>query len=288
MYNDEILSIWLSEIFLPGSIRLAEIISDYDNIENLVCDLKSNKINNLLPEEINRINNIRFDYAEDIYNFCNINKIHILTLNNKSYPKRLKKIICPPTVIYCLGITESLDCESSLAIIGARHASDYSIKCADYFSKSLSKKDITIISGFANGIDTAAHNGALHNGKTIAVLGCGIMYDYPKNKSALKNAIAKNGAVISEYPPLTKPVPEFFKTRNRLISGLSDGVLVIEAGVKSGSLNTVSHALEQGKDIFVIPPTDIFNNRYKGQSLLISDGAQTVTSPDEINLSAYT
>ena len=114
------------------------------------------------------------------------------------------------------------------------------------------------------------------------------MYDYPKNKSALKNAIAKNGAVISEYPPLTKPVPEFFKTRNRLISGLSDGVLVIEAGVKSGSLNTVSHALEQGKDIFVIPPTDIFNNRYKGQSLLISDGAQTVTSPDEINLSAYT
>lgn len=285
MYSEEILSIWLTEIFLPNNIRLTEMLSEHNNIQKLVFDLRSNKIKNLLPEEADRIRKISYSYAEDINKFCNKNKIQVITLYNEKYPKRLKELLCPPLVIYCMGNEESLDSKKSLAIIGARHPSDYSVKCAEYFSKDLSENDFTIISGLANGIDSVAHNGCLNyeHGKTVAVLGSGILYDYPKNSLPLKNRISKNGAVISEYPPLKEPQPIFFKARNRLISGLSDGILVIEAGIKSGSLNTVSHGLEQGKDIYVIPPADIFNSRYKGQNLLISDGAKTVTSPHEIS-----
>ena len=118
--------------------------------------------------------------------------------------------------------------------------------------------------------------------RTVAVLGCGIDYDYPRGSGELKNIIISNGAVISEYPPLESPDRDYFTIRNRLIAGLAKAVLVVQGGVKSGSLNTASHAISQGKDVFAIPPADIFDPEYEGQSVLIRDGAIPVFDPHDI------
>ncbi|MDE6149116.1 MAG: DNA-protecting protein DprA, partial [Ruminococcus sp.] len=178
----------------------------------------------------------------------------------------------------------------SIAIIGARDADDYAISATKRISAELSAKGITIISGFARGIDSAAHQAALSSsGQTIAVLGCGIDYDYPRNSRNFKEQIAQNGAVISEYFPSSAPLPENFKVRNRIVSGLSDGILVIQAGESSGTLNTASHGLTQGKDIFVMPPHDIFSKYYKGNIGLLRDGAIPVYSSNDIlnNMARY-
>ena len=140
-----------------------------------------------------------------------------------------------------------------------------------------------MVSGFARGIDTAAHEGALAvEGSTVAVLGCGILHDYPRGTMRRKAEIAQRGAVISEYLPTSTPLAENFKVRNRLITGLADCVLVAEAGERSGSLNSAGHAANQGKELFVLPPHDIFSPSFKGQTALLEDGAQLALSPNDM------
>ena len=283
MNKNTLIWIWLSMIFPPASIRLYDIYNNYQNSEEIYKAIKEQKITNLTPDEQNVIKTIGLDKAEDILNFCRQNSISIITLESEDYPVKLMNTDCPPAVIYCLGNIQTLNAQMSAAIVGARNACSYSMECADFFAQRLAENDVLIVSGFANGIDSAAHYGAIRaGGNTAAVLGSGILYDYPKNKFQLKYEIAAHGAVISEYPPLEPAQPEYFKIRNRIISGLSDGVLVVEAGKKSGAINTVSHALEQGREVYVIPPHDIFDRSFDGQSLLIKDGAREVYSPAEI------
>ncbi len=216
---------------------------------------------------------------------CRRNNISIITPDDWYYPNSLRSISNPPSVLFALGDPAALAEKRmpAVAIIGARDCCPYSERIASHFSAQLSLHGVNIVSGFARGIDSSAHLAALGaEGTTTAVLGCGILYDYPRGTMAIKRDIAKNGLVLSEYPPTAKPAPENFKIRNRLITGLSDCVLVVEASERSGSLNSASHAAEQGKELFVVPPSDLLNPAFYGQSGLLADGATLALSPENI------
>ncbi|MBQ2581785.1 MAG: DNA-protecting protein DprA, partial [Ruminococcus sp.] len=168
-------------------------------------------------------------------------------------------------------------------IIGARDASEDSLRICSDFTRQLAAKGTVIVSGFAAGIDRCAHKACIDaHGRTIAVLGCGIGFDYPFGSLELQELIRNNGVVISEFPPLSKPVRENFPRRNRLIAALSEKLLVVQASGRSGCLNTVSHALEQGKEVYVIPPHDIRSPLYQGQCALIRDGAHIAFEPQDL------
>ena len=211
-------------------------------------------------------------------------KIEEICICEKSYPEQLKNIYNPPLRLYVLGNKEVLK-KKSIAIVGTRNATEYGKKVALQFAQSLSENGINIISGLALGIDTYAHLGTLQQrsqGKTIAVLGSGIDNIYPReNIGLVKQIIKYGGCVISEYSLETKPKKMNFPQRNRIISGLAKGVLVIEAGEKSGALITADYALEQGRDVFAIPG-NILSLTSNGTNSLIKQGAKLVTNYKEI------
>ena len=214
----------------------------------------------------------------------NKNKIKTITLEKESYPEKLKNIYNRPQTLYVLGNEELLN-EKSIAIIGCRNVSDYGLRSAYKFGYELAKKGVCIISGFARGVDTYSHMGAVAaKGKTIAVLGCGLDVIYPsENLELYKQILINNGTIVTEYPLGSKPERYHFPARNRIISGLSDGVLVVEAKEKSGTLITVEHALEQGKDVYAIPGNITSKNSY-GTNELIKEGAIPVTKIDDFNI----
>lgn len=218
------------------------------------------------------------DYAATISNL----KVEIISFLDNIYPESLKNIAYPPPLLHIRG--GLLKKNLSIAIVGARKASIYGKKVAQDMAEKLSKSDILVVSGMARGIDTYAHKGALlGRGGTIAILGSGIDVIYPReNISLYRDIIESNkGAVISEFPLGTPPFKHNFPMRNRIISGLAQGILVVEASEKSGSLITVEQGLEQGKDVFVIPG-QITNPLAKGCHKLIKEGAKLVDSIDDI------
>lgn len=210
-------------------------------------------------------------------------KVIKVDMNSKYYPERLRNIDSPPKQIYCLGNLELLNYKTNIAMIGSRNCSLYGERAAKDFAFNLAKEDVCIVSGLAKGIDSFSHIGALNaKGKTIAVLGSGLDNIYPKENIKLVESIIKNnGLVISEYPLGTKPLKHHFPARNRIISGLSDGVLVVEARKNSGTNITVDFALEQGKDVFVIPG-NIYSKTSDGTNYLITEGAIPVLSYKDI------
>lgn len=211
-------------------------------------------------------------------------QIEEIKIEDENYPKQLREIYDAPLKLYVLGNKEILS-QTGIAIVGSRKATAYGKKVALQFSKDLSKSGINIISGLALGIDTCAHLGTLHQdsvGKTIAVLGSGLDEIYPKQNIELAKQIIKSGGcIITEYPLGTKPEKLHFPQRNRIISGLSKGVLIVEASEKSGSLITADFALEQGREVFAVPG-NILNTTSVGTNNLIKQGAKLVTNYDEI------
>ena len=170
----------------------------------------------------------------------------------------------------------------AVAVVGSRFASHYGKSAAESISRDLAQEGLTIVSGMARGIDTSAHRGALSaGGRTIAVLGCGIAVNYPMENKKLKEVISSQGAVISEFPMAMSPAPSHFPMRNRIISGLSLGVVVVEASHRSGSLITARLALEQGRDVFAVPGS-IDSLRSRGTHKLIKDGAKLVEDAQDI------
>lgn len=205
-----------------------------------------------------------------------------ITISDAIYPARLKNIETPPKGIFIEGNLECLS-KPCIAIIGTRKPTLFAQNLTEKWAKILSNAGIVVISGFALGIDAAAHRGALQgDAKTIAVLGCGLQVDYPKQHQTLKQSILnQGGCIISEYPPNAPPNPRNFPHRNRIISGLSDGLLVIEAAMKSGSLITARIAVEQGKEVMAVPG-NIQNSMTKGCHWLIRQGATLVSSIEEV------
>ena len=210
-------------------------------------------------------------------------KVIKIDIESKYYPERLRNIDSPPKQLYCLGNINLLNYENNIAIIGSRDCSIYGERAAKDFSFNLAKENVCIISGLAKGIDSFAHIGTLKaKGKTIAVLGSGLDNIYPKeNIKLVHNIIKTDGLIISEYPLGTKPLKQHFPARNRIISGLSDGVLVIEARKNSGTNITVDFALEQGKEVYVIPG-NIYSKTSDGTNFMISEGAIPVLSYKDI------
>jgi DNA processing protein len=187
-----------------------------------------------------------------------------------------------PLVIYGLGDCSVINDELSIGVVGTRDASAYGIEIAQKLSYRLAQAGATIVSGGALGIDSEAHAGAmLAKGRTMAFLGCGLSCDYLKENASLRRAITRYGAVFSEYAPFATPTRQSFPIRNRLISGASLGVVVIEAGVKSGSLITAKRAVEQGKDVYAVPG-DIVRSSFDGANHMIQNGAKPVFSALDI------
>ncbi len=227
-------------------------------------------------QDENYINN----YLEELASM----RISYSTINCEDYPHLLKNIVSPPMVLYYLGTLPNHN-DTLVSIIGTRRPSMYGKNVTAKLSSDLAKHGVTIVSGMARGIDTLASLSAIDgNGKTIAVLGSSVDICYPPENKDVMKKIINNGCVISEFPPKTKPHPAYFPMRNRIISGLSQATLVIEATVQSGTLITVDHALEQGRDVFAVPG-NITSKQSEGTNNLIKDGAMSVTSfIDVINL----
>lgn len=210
------------------------------------------------------------------------NNIKMININDAKYPRKLKNIYDPPITLFAKGNLDLLD-NTSIAVIGCREASIYGLNIAEKMSYELALKNIVIVSGMAKGIDGMAHIGCLKaNGGTIAVLGSGVDYPYPyENISIYKDIISKNGLILSEYIVGTKPNSKNFPKRNRIISALSEGLLVIEAKKKSGTMITVDFALEQGKNIYVLPG-NVNSKNSEGTNNLIKQGAKLVSDTNDI------
>lgn len=213
------------------------------------------KINGISEKLANQITNINTKNSlENHLEFMEKNKIDIISIEDKYYPKLLKQIPYPPLNIYILGNKKCLD-NISIGIVGCRESSNYGRNVAENFAYDLAKKNINIVSGLARGIDSFAHLGALKaKGTTVAVLGNGLDIIYPgENYYLAQNILKLNGAIISEFPLGTKPESSNFPRRNRIISGLCNGIIVVEAKKRSGTMITVDCALEQGRDVFAVP-----------------------------------
>ena len=229
-------------------------------------------------KEINSLQNTRLADAADVIDTCKKLGYDIVCIDDAQYPDKLSSIYAPPCVLYVWGELPDFDNRLSIAMVGTRNATQYGVMASHVLSSSLAKLGAIIVSGGALGIDSASHTGALEaGGTTVCVLGCGIDYRYLMSNAAMRKNIASTGAVISEYPPGTNSFPGNFPVRNRIISGLSDGIIVVEADEKSGSLITVNHALEQGREVFAVMGN--INSRYStGTNKMIKDGATPVTS----------
>lgn len=209
-------------------------------------------------------------------------KISFTTIYDEDYPKNLKEIFSPPVVLYYKGDLNVLN-EVCLAVVGSRKFTTYGKNVAEKVVYSLAESGFTIVSGMALGIDTFAHTYALNaKGSTVAVLGCGLDHPYPSsNANLFRQIIDSGGLALSEYMPGKPPLPQHFPARNRIISGLSKGILIIEAGIKSGALITARDGFEQNKDIFAVPGT-IFGESSSGTNQLLKMGANLVTSSEDI------
>ena len=212
---------------------------------------------------------------------CAAHQIAILGDTDSGYPRALREIHDPPGILFVRGEILPQDA-LAIAIVGSRHATQYGLAQAERLAGSLARAGITIVSGLARGIDAAAHRGALAaGGRTLAVLGSGLLNMYPPEHAELADEIAGHGAVISEAPPKSPPLSGAFPQRNRIISGLSLGVLVVEASAASGALISARHAMEQGRDVFAVPGR-VDNRMSRGCHRLIRDGAKLVETADDV------
>lgn len=216
----------------------------------------------------------RLDY------FCRYNGVQILAYTDAAYPQSLQNLSDKPLVLYVKG--ELPQANYALAIVGSRRCSEYGVRAADYFAKAMTREGIPIISGGAKGIDTAAHEACLQaGGVTVAVLGCGLDIVYPSENAKLFARIAERGALVTEYPPGVPPAAANFPARNRIIVGLSQAVLVAEAGKRSGAVITANIAADEGREVYCVPG-NIFDGSSIGCHELIRTGAKLVDMPQDI------
>ena len=234
------------------------------------------------PQEITALLDRDLSMAERIQETCAKQGVHILCIQDADYPDRLRNIPDPPTVLYVQGNLPPVDDRLTIGVVGTRRASDYGRRMAESLGKGLAEAGAVVVTGLAEGIDSASARGALQgHGSVIAVLGTSTDRVYPSWNGKLQDAVAKLGALVSEYPPGTGPSKGSFPQRNRIISGLSLGITVVQAPQKSGSLITAARAQEQGRDVFAVP--GMANDAgFAGSHALIRDGAQLVCSAEDI------
>ncbi len=205
----------------------------------------------------------------------------VLAYEDDLYPALLRNALGAPPVLFLRGAFTNED-RSAVAIVGTRHPDAYGLRAAADLAGELAARGVTIVSGLANGIDQQAHRAALdRGGRTLAVLGCGLDVDYPSKSAALREQIAAHGALVSEFPPGTEPLPENFRRRNRVISGLSKGVILVQGGARSGALITARYALEQDREVFCVPGS-IYSERSEASHQMLRQGAILVERAEDV------
>jgi len=276
--------VWLSSLSGVGSKSCMGLVNYFGSAENVYnCSYQQLVSSGVVGEKtamgISQSRNI--ENTDEYLKSMKESGINVYTILESEYPENLKYIFDPPPVIYTKGALVQEDAKA-IGIVGSRKASDYGLKAAQKIAYRLAELGITVISGMALGIDSAAHRGALKaGGRTIAVCGCGLKHIYPASNYGLSREIIRSGAMLSEYTFETPVFPGQFPARNRIISGLSLGVIVVEAGEKSGSLITADFALEQGREVFAVPG-NISSPNSKGTNALIKNGAKLVSSIEDI------
>lgn len=246
------------------------------------CGIFGSRPYDTAPQKIAQMKSVHSKKIESIVSDCEKYGIDIISYENELYPKNLRQISDCPAVLYAVGDLSCLKDSLCIAVIGTRKPSVYGVEAAESISRALARENTVIVSGGALGIDSIAHQSAIkENAKTVLVMGCGHLSGYLPENEALRRDVSGCGAVISEYPPFYKAGYHTFPKRNRIISGLSQGVVIIEAGEKSGTLNTATHAKRQGRDIFAVPG-DISSLSYQGSNKLIREGATAVFGAQDI------
>ncbi len=278
-----IYDVWLSQALPYGSSKIKFIKEVYKNTADFYKggEYEWRLCGGLSNSDIAKLKKEPLSAAERNVDLAYKFGYSILALSDKDYPKLLEEIYNPPGVLYVNGDVSVLNSNLPISVVGTRKASEFSRKSAYEIAYELSSAGVVVVSGGAVGIDSAAHRGALASGgKTILVLGCGINYPYLMHNKDMRDKISENGAVISEFPPNYPGNKYTFPIRNRIISGISKGVVVIEAGEKSGSLITANFACEHNRDVFV--KSHSIYPLPKGSRLLVSDGAKMIENAEDI------
>ncbi|WP_085833663.1 DNA-processing protein DprA [Clostridium merdae] len=276
--------VWLQHGIGAGSGKLRDVLSCCTGLREFwEAGLRFWKDQELFTaRELSALRSFSLQDSQQVIERCNELGISLVTPESAEYPRSLWEISNPPCVLYVKGKLPKVDEMPSVAMVGTRDATISGKKIAFSLSYQLARAGAVIISGGARGIDTAAHKGAMQaQGKTVCVLGCGVNYPYLMENAGLRECVAEFGALISEYPPDAPASRGAFPIRNRIISGLSCGVLVVEAAAKSGSLITADLALEQGRDVFAVP-CGIDNPVSRGVNTLIRNGAIPISCAEEL------
>lgn len=276
---------WLASVYLKGigPRKILRWLEQFSDIEKLFLAPKQQWLAaGLHAKHIEALQHPDWKSVERDMAWAQETNQHLLVFSDPDYPPQLKEIADPPLVLYVKGNKAALK-HLQVAMIGSRHPTPAGLQNAEQFAQHLAQAGVVVTSGLALGIDSASHQGALNaRGITIAVAGTGLHYHYPAaNRKLAERIMENNGAIISEFPLSVRPQPMNFPRRNRIISGLSAGVLVVEAALKSGSLITVKHALEQGRDVFAIPGS-IHHPLARGCHHLIRQGAKLVEMANDI------
>ena len=275
--------LWISKIKNLGSITIQKLLKKYgstDKIYNLTKEVLLEVVGEKIAKEI-----LDLKYKENLESeliYLKRNNIELISIMDSRYPKKLQEIYDKPICLYVKGNVEILN-SFSIAIIGCRNNTEYGEQMARKIVQDLVQKNVVTVSGLARGIDSIAHKATVEkSGKTIAVIGSGLDNLYPKENIKLARDIIENGgAIITEYPIGTKPEKMNFPARNRIISGISNGIVVVEAKKKSGTMITVDFALEQGKEVFCVPG-NVTSKNSEGTNELIKEGASIVTKVQDI------
>ena len=271
--------LWLQEALGAGAVT-DEITAVFPSPEEMYSrgEIEWRLSGVLTNRQIEKLKQCSPEKAQGIVDVCYNNGWTVLTPDDEDYPPKLRSLRNMPLALFVRGDIKRVTQRVCIAVVGTRKASFQGSYLAHRYAAALAYSGICVVSGAAMGIDSCAHNGALDSGGvTAAVLGCGFGYKYLMENEYLRDCVAQSGALITEFPPGFPSSARTFPIRNRIISGLCDATIVIEAGVKSGSLITANCAIEQGRDVFA-PPGDVFNSSYAGANRLIRDGARPLLS----------
>ncbi len=282
--------LWLLLVMQPHNPKTQKLLQScgYD-IRRACIQVRDGAFPSLSAAEKKRARDVRLNEVRALQKQCGENDIYVIPFDSSSYPDKLRYINDPPIVLFSRGDLRCLKNRKIIAAVGTRHPSDYSLSTAHTLCASIAGTGAAVVSGLAVGLDTQAHRGALSvNGVTVGVLACGHLVDYPTASHELKEDIIRGGgAIISELLPEANLPQGYFNTRNRLISGLADATVVLQAGARSGTLLTAAHAFEQRRRVFFIPPHDIMDSQYSGAAKLYADGASPVFGYEDI-VNAFT
>lgn len=276
---------WLSMVFGTGSRRIWEAMCLFTSAKEAYEMLTDGSVVlKLSDKENDKLRSVRLSEAESFIGKCREQGIEVVGYSDRLYPHQLRHLFNPPAILYYKGNISCLSGTRTITSVGTRNASEYGLRAADTICGELAAKSVVIVSGFAVGIDITSHLAAAAKKRpTACVMGCGVDVNYPRPNEQYRDMILESGGVfLSEYPPETQPHPQNFPARNRILAALGRAAVVFEASLKSGSLITANLAAEQGRDVYVLPPADIFSSRFTGNIQLLSDGAEPFYCSDDI------